>query len=1073
MGAGALWSVSGYVTGKVSGKAAKSKAPEMAAQTQAPMAGPARVQARSLVATGKLPLAFEPNQGQTDAGAAYIAHGSGYGLFLMPTEAVLALGAGSKNSSPAAVRMQMEGASANPKIEASEALPGKVNYIRGNDRSRWVRNVPTFARVQYSSVYPGIDLVYYGKQGQLEYDFAVRSGADPNQIRLKLAGVDGMSLGSDGSLRLKTPARELRWNKPIVYQEVNGERRNVEGRFQLLAGNRVGFSVGRYDRGRDLIIDPVLAYATYFGGAGNEVNPQVAVDVNSNIYLSGTTSSATVPGPACGGTGEPVCPVLSGPTDVFVSKLDPIGSSVAYTTYINSGTLATGADSSAGLAVDNQGNVFITGTTTSSDFPVTASAFQSAPKAAGAHVFFTELDSTGATLIYSSYLSGSATDNAMALTANNSGQAFILGWTQSVASGDFPTGTSFQQSANGATRLYFVAKFDTTLSGAGSLKFFSYLGGGDSSNVATPADGVVCAQLPCGGITLDTTGNIFVAVGTAFTNMAAINAFQVPNNGGDDAFVAKITPDGGGLLGATYFGGSGDDVANAIALDSGGNAYFTGSTVSPDLPASSVKSLPAGGGQDAFVAKLSFPTTGAATLTFSSYLGGSGTDTGTGIVLDSTQSPYVTGATNSANFPVPISQAIIAAQGTDAFLVRLNPSVGSSASTSPVVFSQLMGGSGTDRATGIAVNLSGSVLLTGETNSTNFPAQSLLGIPVLQPALSGPSDAFLANYGPSTDLVLTITPSLNPVAAGNADTFTYTVQNNGPDPSTGAVLTIPLPLAASGQTVGAFSSASCIASGSTGNQIETCTLGTISVGNSTTVTVPVTATSIGTTPTVPATLSMGGHVAPGNSAVDPNFGNNNPPQVKANVEYFTTDVTPASTQVTAGQTASYTVTVTPHAPAGVTPVGFPANITLGCTLPTIPVAISGASCTFTPTSISTIANGTGKATSVLKITTIKPTATASVHTNPTIWYALWLPLCGLALFGAGSPRRRRWMTGAALVILLGTVSLLPACGKKYSAATATGTQPGVYSIQIKVTSGTYSNPPAASPLAVSLVVTAP
>jgi len=1051
-----------------------------------------RLSNRHLLTAGKRPLAFEPNQGQTDPRAAYVSHGSGYGLFLTPNEAVLSLGAGSTASAQmSAVHMQFEGASGAAKIAATDPLPGKANYFRGNDSSRWVRNVPTFARVNYLGVYPGVDLVFYGKQGQLEYDFTVRSGADPREIRLNLSGVDNITLAQDGSLSLKTAGREVRWNKPTIYQEVNGRRIPVTGGFQLLAQNRVGFTVGRYDHTRDLVIDPILAYATFFGGAGDEMNPQVAVDANANIYLAGTTSSATLfPSEPCGGTGQPVCATtLSGATDVFVSKLDSVGTSVIYTTYLNGLSIpaptgltpygnATGADSSAGLAVDSQGNAYVTGTTTSSDFPVTPNAFQSAPVTAQAHVFLTKLDSTGAVLLYSSYLSGSNTDSALAVAADNTGDAYILGSTQSVTDGDFPTSSSFQQHANGATNLYFVSKFDTTQTvPSQTLKFFSYLGGGTSStDPATPADGVVCAQLPCGGIVLDTTGNAYVALGTTFTNLSVANAYQssLHGTGTSDAYLAKIAANGSAILYATYLGGGGNDVANAVAIDSSGNAYLTGSTTSADFPTGSAHTaFTLSGAPDAFVAKLNNPATGPLTLTFTSYLGGSGTETGFGIVTDSNQSAYVVGSTDSANFPT-IPTGTLAANGTDGFVAKFNTNT---TTLSSFVSSSLLGGSGTDRATSIVQNSNGALLVAGETNSTDFPVKATSSHLPLQSALNGTGsgsnrDVFLANFGPSTDLGLAVTVAPNPVAIGAAATFTYTVTNNGPDSSTGAVLSIPIPAAeVLGGTLGAFTSgsSSCVAAGTSPSQTETCTLGTIGSGSTASVSVPVTPAVFTSGPNSgnpPGSVTMSGHVSPGNTAVDPNSLNDSPPAMKATVEYYTSAVTPSSQSVVAGQTATYTVTLTPN-----TTAGFPANITLACVNPTTPVALAGTTCTFTPTPVPTIPSSSGNATSVLKITTTKLTQTASVGSRPTFWYALWLPICGVALFGAGSSRRRRWTSAAALVVLLGTIAWLPACGSKGSATTTTGTQPGTYSIGITATSGSYVYPPAASPKTISLTVT--
>ena len=1112
MGAGALWSVSGKSSSKRQStpQAIPVKAPAPKRSDRAPMM--ARVDAasgevasgkaatvrpapsaRALAGRAKLPLAFEPNQGQASAPVSYLARGAGYGLYLTPQQAILSLGGASAHSGTqgtprADVRMSLEGVSSDVKIEAADPLPGKTNYFRGNDPSRWVRNVPTFARVQYAAVYPGIDLVYYGKQGQLEYDFDVRAGANPNQIRLGLSGVDSVVVSADGGLQLSTQGREIRWNKPVIYQEVNGRRRPVEGRFQLLAENRVGFALGVYDRSRDLVIDPILAYASYFGGSGAEMNPQVAVDLSASIYIAGTTTSTgtTFPTEPCGGTlpPQPVCPKLNGTdtgtsSDVFVSKLDQFGSTVLYTTYLNGEDLvpsvglglATGDDSSAGLAVDSQGNVYITGTTTSTDFPTTSNAFQSAPKTPGvAHVFLTKLDSTGAGLLYSSYLSGSNADNAMALAADNTGHAYILGWTQSVTAGDFPTGTSFQPSANGATRLYFVSKFDTTTTVANqSLVFFSYLG--DSTNPAKEADGVVCAQLPCGGIALDTNGNAFVAVGTKFTNLPAVNSYQSTNHGGaSDAYEAKITPDGASILFATYLGGSGDDTANAIAVDGSGNTYIAGSTTSSDFPAGTTKLPMSGGGQDAFLAKLNDPTTGPVTLTYTAVVGGSGTDIANGIIVDSAANALITGSTNSSNFPTPTATIGSNGGSTDAFLLKL--ATGSSALTT-FVSSQLLGGTGTDRPTGVALSPNGGAVVVGETNSSDFPTQSqYVGVTPLRTALSGPSDAFLANFGPQTDLMITVLPSPNPVAVGSATTFTYTISNLGPDASTGAVVTIPIPVSNLGVTLGAVtaSSGACVATGTTNNQVETCLLGTILANSNASVTVKLTPTTIAPANNVPPTVTMKGSVAAGSTAVD-KVASNNSTSTTATVDYFTSAVAPPSFSVVAGNTATYTVTITPHG-GGSAPAQFPATVTLGCALPTTPVALAGASCTFTPTPIPAIAVGAGSATSVLKITTTRPTQTGELRGPARFFYALWLPLCGLAIFGASSRRRRRWISGVAILVLLGTLSWLPACSKSNPVST-NGTQPGTYSIGITSTSGSYVYPPTTSPLTVSLTVTAP
>ena len=1089
MGAGALWSASGRMPRH---QATESKLVAQASNAVSARQSdvPETIKARALALSSKLPLAFEANHGQTDQSVAYMAHGSGYGLFLTANEAVLALQGQSKQgtTTSAAVRMQLEGSALQPKISGAEPLPGKSNYLIGNDPSRWVRNVPQFARVQYSAVYPGVNLVYYGKQGQLEYDFVVASGADPSQIRMKVAGAQKISIASDGSLRVKTPVRELRWNKPVVYQEVNGQRHEVAGSFELLAKNRVGFAVGDYDRSRELVIDPTLSYATYFGGNGAEINPQVAVDPNSSIYLAGTTSSTTSFPIPSGGTQ----PTLSGPFDVFVSKLDTFGASVIYTTYLG----GTGTDSASGLAVDSAGDAYVIGTTTSNDYPVTASAFQTGPSAAGTqHVFLTKLDPAGASNLYSSYLRGSLTDTAMALAADNSGHAYVLGNTFSAT--DFPVaGSPFQPTANGATHLFFVSKFDTTGTGTASLLFSSFLGGGTPSQpTPMPLDGVPACTLPCGGIALDTSGNAYVTGTTIFQNLAIANSYQSMLNQGNnttktDAFVAKITSAGSGLLYLSYLGGTGNDSGNAIAVDSGGIAYVTGQTDSSDLfPSTGASGLTVGfqntnSGSHAYIAKLSNPTSGATALTYASYLGGAGVENGLGIVADSSQNVYVTGSTTSANFPAPFTASTplpcnfptIAAQAQDAFLVKASTTIVTAKTVTPCVSSllssSLVGGSGTERGTSLAQNIAGTVLLAGETNSSILPAVSKIpGVNPLQTALQGPSDAFLASFGPTTDLALTLTvPSTgltpNPVGVGNAETFTYKITNNGPDASTGATVVIPVPPTSSGVTAATFTttSGSCALSGTT----ETCTLGTLALSATATITAALTPTATTTT-----SISMTGTVFPGaaggSAAVDLNLSNNSPSApVVVPVTYFTLGVSPASATVVAGQSLTFVASLTAHNANG--SPQYPSSIALACTgLP------SGAACAFKPSPVPNIPTTSPVVTSTLVLSTTAPPKTGAIWKAPKFFYAMWLPMSGLALLGvgAGSKRRRRWLTGIALLAVLSAVGLWSGCGKKSTSTTTTGTQPGIYTIGVTASSGTFVQPSPTTPLNITVTVTAP
>ncbi len=1094
MGAGALWSASGRIP-------RHTKAAEMKQALVAPAGVPEGLKARAQAMSVRLPLAFEANRGQVDKSVAYMAHGSGYGLFLTAKEAVLTLQGAAKQGTAkqglgasAAVRMRLEGSAEQPEVAGTDPLPGKSDYFIGNDPSRWVRNVPQFARVRYSAVYPGVDLVYYGKQGQLEYDFVVASGAEPRQIRMNVAGAENVSVTADGSLRVKTAVRELRWNKPVAYQEVDGRRREVSGRFELLAKNRVGFALGAYDRGRELVIDPSLSYATYFGGTGAEINPQVAVDPNSSVYIAGTTSS---PGSSFPINPSQVTtpPTLNGTTAVFVSKLDVVGSSVVYTAYLS----GSGMDTSAGLAVDSAGDAYVTGTTTSTNFPVTTSAFQPAPRTNGvAHVFLAKLDPTGGLgnggkLLYSSYLSGSMTDNAMALAADNTGHAYILGNTFST---DFPVaGSPFQPTANGATHLFFVSKFDTTATGTASLLASSFLGGGTAAQpTANPPDGVVCAQLPCGGIALDTTGNMYVTGTTLFTNLAIANAYQSminqgKNTTGTDAFVAKITNAGTGILYLTYLGGTANDSGNAIAVDTGGIAYVTGTTNSVDLiPGSLTTGLTQGfqtvntGNPGAYVAKISNPISNQVALTYASYIGGSSATNAFGIVADSSQNVYVTGSTNSPAFPTlpfingsgtSCAYTPLANGGTHAFLLKasttLTTSVVQPCSSTSLLSAAILGGTtGSERGTSIAQNISGTVLVAGETNSTNFPAISKInGINPLQTSLQGPSDAFLADFGATTDLALAITvPSTgtvpNPVGLGNQEIFTYTITNKGPDSSTDATVVIPVIPTSAGVTATTFatSSGTCALSGNT----ETCVLGSLALNATAAITATVTPNLTTTTQ-----LSMTGTVFPGIAggiaAVDPNLSNNTPPApTVVPVDYFTLDVNPKSASVTAGQSLTFVASLSAVSANG--SPQFPSSIALACTgLPT------GATCAFKPSPVPNIPATSPVVTSTLVLSTTAPPKTGAIWKAPKFLYAMWLPISGLALLGAGS-KRRRWISGLALLALLSAVGLWSGCGKSNSTTTG-GTQPGIYTIGVTATSGTFVTPSPTTPLNLTVTVTAP
>ena len=472
----------------------------------------------------RLPLAFEPNIGQAAQPVRFLARGNGYGLYLTSTEAVLALPSwrAAKSAGTPSVKMQFAGANASAALAGTESLPGRSNYFIGNDSSRWLRNVSHFSRVRYSSLYSGIDLDFYGREGHLEYDFEVAPGADPRQIELQFQGADRLQVGQDGDLVLAVAGRELRFQAPHVYQKSGDRQEEVAGSFIVTANGRAAFQVGEYDRSRTLVIDPVLSFSTYLGGSGDESCsaitgspfvphcPAVAIDSASRVYVAGaTTSTAGWPTPASAAS----IPPLGGASDVFVARISSTGSALSldYLTFIG----GTGMDYPTGVGVDSGFNVYVAGNTTSSDFP-TINGLQNS--GSGNHAFVTKLDPTGSANLYSTYLRGTAgtgTDTANDMTVDSQAHVYVFGTTTST---DFPTtpGALQGQYKTGATNQFFFTKFDPAQSGANSLLYSTFFGG------SSPDTGSVVG----GAIAVDTNLNVYLAGGTNFTDMPVVNAFQ-------------------------------------------------------------------------------------------------------------------------------------------------------------------------------------------------------------------------------------------------------------------------------------------------------------------------------------------------------------------------------------------------------------------------------------------------------------------------------------------------------------------------------------------------------------------
>ena len=875
---------------------------------------------------GKLPLSFEANTGQTDKRVKFLARGSGYGLYLTGNEAVLTLESASQKSkvkcqkakvkSPADTgvvptfgalcvgenwaspglksgavkadltagakrprttdsvwRMKLLGANIRAEVKGAEELPGKVNYFIGNDPAKWHTGIPTYAKVRYRGIYPGIDLVYYGNQRQLEYDFVVAPGADPGVIALDVAaglsrhassksgGVKSkcggeksksggvkppLQIAANGDLVIKTDAGEIRFRKPVAYQErftvdssqlavqdkkrdttANAKskiqnRKSLDGRYVLTGTNQVRFALGPYDRTRPLVIDPALAYSTYVGGSGEDSAKAIAVDAAGNAYLAGMTSS----------TDFPVTPgayqTSTESVRAFVTKLNPGGTALVYSTYLGGST----ADFGMALAVDTAGNVYVAGQTYSTDFPVTPGAFQTTNKAAAngdANAFVAKLNPTGTALAYSTYLGGSGLaagglsfgDKANALGVDTAGNAYVAGQTFST---DFPVTPGAFQTTNNAGARGFPNAFLTKLDPAGTaLVYSTYLGG---IGGALLYDGDIG-----NAIAVDATGDAYVAGETFSPDFpVTVGAFQASNNAlgnqGANAFVTELNPAGTALVYSTYLGGSGGDSGNAIAVDTSGNMYVAGQTGSADFPVTpgafqTTYSGAANTSPNAFVTKLN---PGGTALVYSTYLGGSGGavnvlptlamlggDLATGLAIDNSGNVYLTGSTASANFPVtpgayqstnndqpPCGGECIG--GYNAFITELD-SAGSA-----LVYSTYLGGNGInpgdsvgvltfgegDQASALALDNSGNVYITGSAVSYDFPVTA----GAFQTTVSSRSEnAFVAklNMGATSTAIaptVTVTPASSTITSARPLAVTVSVSGGSGNPTPTGTVTL-------------------------------------------------------------------------------------------------------------------------------------------------------------------------------------------------------------------------------------------------------------------------------------------
>ncbi len=640
------------------------------------------------VAFAQLPLHFEANAGQDDQRVLYSSRDAGQALFLTADSVVFAP-AGAVDP----VEMHLVGADRTARTSLEQPLPGRSHYLRGTDRKGWTRNVAHYGRVRYAGVWPGVDLVYYGNQGQLEYDFIVAPGADPAAIRMR---ADGASIDLDGNVLLGAAEAGVVLKKPVSFQTVAGARRSVAADYHIERSgghDEIVIALGDYDRSRALVIDPVVEYSTYLGSRKLDEAYAVAVDADGNAYLTGATLHSDFP------VQVPFDASFNGGGyDAFVSKLSADGQTLLYSTYLG----GTGYDYGQSIVVDSSGNVLVSGSTSSTNFP-TGGVVR--PYAGGGDAFVVKLSPDGAAILWGTYLGGTSSEGGRSLALDPAGNAYVAGVTWSA---DFPAYRGKQMTFGGGSFDAFVAK----LSGIdGALVYATFLGGSEGEWL--------------GGLAVDGLGRAYVIGHTASANFPTAAAMQPAINGVSDVFVSRLSASGKALTYSTFLGGSDQETGNAITVDSNNAAYITGATASINFP--TVNSLQAplavGGGlprYDAFVAKIA---SDGGSLRFSTYLGGLNSDTGNGIALDAARNVYVAGNTQSSDFPAvnPFQTSEPAYGGTnfDAFVTKLTTN------GAAIAFSSPLGGPNYDFADGLALDGQNRMYVAGRSGG-GFPTVNAL-----------------------------------------------------------------------------------------------------------------------------------------------------------------------------------------------------------------------------------------------------------------------------------------------------------------------------------------------------------
>ncbi|NOK63541.1 MAG: hypothetical protein GFH27_549371n40 [Chloroflexi bacterium AL-W] len=673
----------------------------------------------SSTALHNLPLSFIPNRGQTDERVMYESQGLGGHIFFTRDDIVLSLpdnpGDNLTNPSYRTLRLVFENAHTTPQITGAERLPGTVSYMRGNNPADWQTNLPTYAGLTYTDIYPGIDVYYEGTDGNLKSTYIVQQGVNPQQIQWHYQGASDVQLNHQtGDLHITIgdggSTQTLIEHAPIAWQEIGNQQIPVPVYYNVTADQSIHFILGTYNPAHPLIIDPTLEYSTFLGGDNFDAINDIAIDAAGNTYVTGTTTSSIFPGNTPGTT---FGTSLARP-DVFVTKINPDGTQILFSSIIG----GAGTDEGNAIAVDGS-SVYVAGQTYSTTFPTngTQTAFNTMYNGSSDGFAFALDTTTGATLEYSTYLGGTESDVAYGVAASGN-SIFVTGSAE--------PSTFAQPPASAGGRDAFVIKLDRT---AGSTAAYSRRIGGLANDEGN-------------AIAIDGAGNAYVVGVTNSTDTTfpiVGSPLQATKATGSDVFIAQLDSTGTPTY-ISYLGGDGDDVGLDIAVPSaGGRAYLTGYTLSSDFPSAAGYS----GTQDAFIVNYDLTTP---SIDYSRYLGGANTEQGNAITIDSDGNAFITGWTNSSNFPT-ISAFQNYGGGQDAFVTRLTP-------TGDTVYSTFLGGSGPEYGTGIATGMIGGrtkVYVAGYTTSGDYPTAGTS----LQATKSSGFDGFIAridNIVPVIDL---------------------------------------------------------------------------------------------------------------------------------------------------------------------------------------------------------------------------------------------------------------------------------------------------------------------------------